>query len=171
MRRRRSANGPPRASRSRKKRGRCSASSFPTFRRPRNWCRRSARHRWNKVRAPDQINSAIQQLNQVVQQNAGAAEEMSSTAEELSSQAQQLREAIAFFTMDGSERTGAGKPPVDGMKETEPRGRVAYLLPNRNKREPGAIPQLQGRRPGVALAMGHDTPGSRDENDGHFENY
>ena len=79
------------------KAGRCWPSSCRIFRRPRNWCRRSARPRKEQTTGADQINSAIQQLNQVIQQNAGAAEEMSSTAEELSSQAEQLQGAIAFF--------------------------------------------------------------------------
>jgi len=53
----------------------------------------------------EQINKAMQQLDQVIQQNASASEEMSSTAEELSSQAEQLQSSIAFFTVEGSERS------------------------------------------------------------------
>ncbi|MDH4161847.1 MAG: methyl-accepting chemotaxis protein [Nitrospirota bacterium] len=67
----------------------------------------------------DQINGAIQQLNTVVQQNAGAAEEMSSTAEELSSQAEQLQETIAFFKIDGAERTAARKVSARKAKQAQ----------------------------------------------------
>jgi methyl-accepting chemotaxis protein len=53
----------------------------------------------------DQINDAIQQLNLVIQQNAGAVEEMASMAEELSSQAEQLQSSVAFFKVDGAEKS------------------------------------------------------------------
>ena len=53
----------------------------------------------------EQISRAIQQLDQVIQQNASASEEMASTAEELSSQSEQLQGMIAYFKMDGIERS------------------------------------------------------------------
>jgi methyl-accepting chemotaxis protein len=111
-----------------------------------------------------QINSSIQQLNQVVQQNAGAAEEISSTAEELSSQALQLREAIAFFKVDGG-RAGAQKTPAAGQL-----ARVTYLPQNRAKKEkPVASPP--GRNAGIALAMGHDASGPGGKDDVAFEKF
>ena len=82
------------------RRARCWRSLYRTFRRPRSWCRRSARPRRSRPAGSDQISAAIQQLNQVIQQNAGAAEELASTAEELSSQADQLQSTISFFKVD-----------------------------------------------------------------------
>jgi len=52
-----------------------------------------------------QVNKAIQQLDQVIQQNAAASEELASTAEELSGQAEVLQSAVAFFKIDGVQRT------------------------------------------------------------------
>ncbi|NOZ67815.1 MAG: HAMP domain-containing protein [Deferribacteres bacterium] len=63
----------------------------------------------------EQINTAIQQLDQVIQMNAGASEEMSSTAEELAAQAEQLRNAIAFFKVQGS-----GGRAVKGHRAQKP---------------------------------------------------
>ncbi len=54
----------------------------------------------------DQINNAIQQLNNVTQQNAAASEELATSSEELSSQAEQLKEIIAFFKIDGEQKSG-----------------------------------------------------------------
>jgi len=120
----------------------------------------------------DQINSAIQQLNQVVQQNAGAAEEMASTAEELSSQAEQLSETVSFFKVDSGERRAARKTGGLAVKKAvapEHHVKVAHLEHYREKKSaPEAVP---GRKPGVALAMGHDVKPKGDETDKGFEKF
>jgi methyl-accepting chemotaxis protein len=56
----------------------------------------------------DQINRAIQQLDQVTQQNAATSEELSTTAQELATQAEHLQHAIAFFTVDETDRKTLG---------------------------------------------------------------
>ena len=56
-----------------------------------------------------QITKAIQQLDQVIQQNASGAEECSATAEELTGQASGLQKAIAFFKVDSTESSQAGR--------------------------------------------------------------
>lgn len=57
----------------------------------------------------DQINSAVQQMNQVTQQNAAASEQLATSAEEFSSQAEQLKDAISFFSIDGSGNSSSRK--------------------------------------------------------------
>lgn len=52
-----------------------------------------------------QINSAVNQLNQTTQQNASSSEELAATAEEMSSQAEQLQQTMAFFKLDGTQRS------------------------------------------------------------------
>ena len=85
----------------------------------------------------EQINRAIIQLDGVIQQNASASEEMSaaaeqlsgqsgavaSTAEELASQADRLRQAIAFFKLNGS---AASRRLLEDARRAsvEPEGRV-----------------------------------------------
>jgi methyl-accepting chemotaxis protein len=44
-------------------------------------------------------------VDEVTQRNAAAAEEMASTAEELASQAASEQQLIAYFRLDGAERT------------------------------------------------------------------
>ena len=53
-----------------------------------------------------QITVAMGQLNQITQQNASASEELAATAEEMSSQAANLQEVMAFFSVEGQERSG-----------------------------------------------------------------
>ncbi|HUL60673.1 MAG TPA: methyl-accepting chemotaxis protein [Anaeromyxobacteraceae bacterium] len=48
-----------------------------------------------------QIVRAIEQLERVIQQNASSSEELASTAEEIAAQAAELRNAVAFFRVDG----------------------------------------------------------------------
>ncbi len=111
----------------------------------------------------DQINGAIQQLNQVVQQNASAAEELASTSEELSSQANQLQSTIAFFSV-GETPAGVRRPVAAGKRaEPQARAQIAAL-----PRKPKAA---AARRPGVALAMGHDVQSANDEQDEGFEKF
>lgn len=52
-----------------------------------------------------QVNLALQQLNQIVQQNAANAEEMASSSEELAAQADSLKELIAFFQLEGHDKS------------------------------------------------------------------
>ncbi|MBN2352864.1 MAG: HAMP domain-containing protein [Spirochaetales bacterium] len=78
----------------------------------------------------EQINKAVLQLDQIIQQNASAAEQMASTVQEQSSQAEEmssmseelecqsetLRNAVAFFKIDGLE-TEIERRPADALKE------------------------------------------------------
>jgi methyl-accepting chemotaxis protein len=112
----------------------------------------------------DQINGAIQQLNQVVQQNAGAAEEMSSTAEELASQADQLQSTIAFFKVNGSDRTDR-RAFAEVQKRALPAHKVqiAHVQARGNKAE--------GAAKGVHLELGRAASAKADAHDAEFEKF
>src|SRR5260221_3244335 len=70
----------------------------------------------------ERINGAMARVDEVTQRNAAAAEEMASTAEELASQAASEQELIAYFRLDGAERTlllaaePASRFPEAGLK-------------------------------------------------------
>jgi methyl-accepting chemotaxis protein len=53
----------------------------------------------------DQVNIAIAQIDQVTQENAALVEEAAAAAKSMQDQAQSLSEQVAFFTVDGGERT------------------------------------------------------------------
>jgi len=119
----------------------------------------------------DQINQALQQLDQVIQQNASASEEMSSTSEELASQAEQLKEAIAFFKIDGAtDKMRRSKPLQDNPvhqasmknKGASTQGKKTSTLMEK------AYPS--SRSSGVMLDMGDGDHG-RDTLDNEFEKY
>jgi methyl-accepting chemotaxis protein len=65
----------------------------------------------------DQINNAIQNLNVVVQDNATTAEEMAASAEELNNQAEVLKEAVAFFKIDGYNHRFEEQPVTKVQKQ------------------------------------------------------
>jgi methyl-accepting chemotaxis protein len=50
------------------------------------------------------VNRAVQELDHVIQQTAAASEQVASTSQELTTQAGYLKEAMAFFRIDRSER-------------------------------------------------------------------
>jgi methyl-accepting chemotaxis protein len=52
-----------------------------------------------------QISTTVEQLNRMIQRNAGIAQEMAATSEELSVQAARVRDAMAFFTVEGGGQT------------------------------------------------------------------
>lgn len=60
-----------------------------------------------------QVNSSILELEQVGIRNASQAEEMAGMAEELSGQAEQMQSTIAFFQVNGEERTALQAPEQD----------------------------------------------------------
>ncbi|MDC7217978.1 MAG: hypothetical protein PQJ28_03030 [Spirochaetales bacterium] len=69
----------------------------------------------------DQINSAILQLNDVIQQNVYSAEQMSGTSDTLAGYASELRDMIAFFKFDKSEKKSA---PAAEKKSSAPAPRA-----------------------------------------------
>jgi methyl-accepting chemotaxis protein len=112
----------------------------------------------------DQINGAIQQLNRVVQQNAGAAEEMASTAEELASQADQLQNTVAFFKIDGLDRTVL---PGGARRALKPAARVP-IAPSSIKAETELVGATAH---GLHLDLSHKGNGKGDRRDAEFEQF
>ena len=90
----------------------------------------------------EQINNAIQNLNVVVQDNATTAEEMAASAEELNNQAEVLKEAVAFFKIDGythrtdlgykqkEEKRSSSSKPVSFLKSNSSQGVTINLDKN-----------------------------------------
>jgi len=107
----------------------------------------------------DQINGSIQQLNRVVQQNAGAAEEMASTAEELAAQADQLQNTVAFFKIDGLDRTAL---PAVARRAVKPshHPQIAHVAPRAAKSAAG-----------VHLDLNYAGNGKGDRHDTEFEKF
>jgi methyl-accepting chemotaxis protein len=67
-----------------------------------------------------QINAAVGQLSQTTQQNASSSEELAATSEEMSSQAEQLQQTMAFFKLEATRRTPAGRSQNPGSHARKP---------------------------------------------------
>jgi methyl-accepting chemotaxis protein len=115
-----------------------------------------------------QINQALQQLDQVIQQNAASSEEMSATAEELAAQAKQLKDAIAFFKVDGRSRQN--RVMHDGMLQTL--DAPVYTAEAQAKKNIAGEVNPKIVIPTQSVMLDMDGSKSRGDNmDNEFENY
>jgi methyl-accepting chemotaxis protein len=76
----------------------------------------------------EQVNQAVNQMDQVTQQNAALVEEASAAAQAMAQQAESLREAVAFFKVDGNKATSLrAAMPRKEPRQTTPKPSTSPL--------------------------------------------
>ncbi|MGF6642149.1 methyl-accepting chemotaxis protein [Paraburkholderia sp. GAS82] len=104
----------------------------------------------------EQVNQAVNQMDQVTQQNAALVEEASAAAQSMAQQAQGLRNAVAFFKLDGRQiALPRASVPRKEPRRAEPQIRASApaMLP-----KPTTPPvQTASSKAGIATSAGESS--------------
>jgi methyl-accepting chemotaxis protein len=103
----------------------------------------------------EQVNQAVNQMDQVTQQNAALVEEASAAAQAMARQADSLREAVAFFKVNGEKGTSsrATTPRAVSQRTALDRSMSSPATPAKVARMP--IPSSD--RSPIAVGTAHET--------------